>query len=92
MANELDRGNAQNVAQAATIFNDRRVTDDPLLVSYGAKDLHEREIAQLQTQELRRAAFIALERKAIADSLRDNFRLTGSDLPADADPRQLHLF
>ena len=51
MANDLDRCNAQNVAQAATIFNDRRETDDPLLVSYGAKDLHEREIAQLQTQK-----------------------------------------
>ena len=64
----------------------------PLLIGYNANDLRDRENAYVQTQAMQRAEIIALERKAIADSLRDNFQLTGSDLPADADPRQLHLF
>ena len=74
------------------IRDDQRLADDPVLVSYDMNDLRDREIAYLQSQDLQRATLMALERKAIADSMRDSFQLTGSDLPADADPRQLHLF
>ena len=79
-------------AECPLIPHEQRFAYDPVLVSYDVNDLRDREFAYQQSQELQRAALGALERKAIADSLRDNFQLTGSDLPADADPRQLHLF
>ena len=79
-------------AECPLIRDDQRLANDPLLVSYDINDLRDREFAYQQSQELQRATLVALERKAIADSLHGNFQLTGSDLPADADPRQLHLF
>ena len=72
--------------------DEQGLANDSLLVSYDINDLRDREFAYQQSQELQRATLVALERKAIAHSLRDNFQLTGSDLPADTDPRQLHLF
>ena len=80
------------VTERPTIPDDQTVIDDPFLVSYDINELRYRETAYLQSQEMQRAKLLKLERKAIADSVRDNFQLTGSDLPADADPRQLHLF
>ena len=80
------------VVQPPIILDSQGSADDPLLIGYNANDLRDRENAYVQTQAMQRAEIIALERKAMADSLRDNFQLTGSDLPADADPRQLHLF
>ena len=80
------------VVQPPIIRDSQGSADDPLLIGYNANDLRDRENADVQTQAMQRAEIMALERKAMADSLRDNFQLTGSDLPADADPRQLHLF
>lgn len=79
-------------AERPLIRDEQILADDPFLVSYDINDLRDREIAHVQSQELQRATLLALERKAIADSMRDNFQLTGSNLPADSDPRQLHLF
>ena len=79
-------------AECPLLRDDQGLANDPLLVSYDINDLRDREFAYQQSQESQRATLVALERKAIANSLRDNFQLTGSDLPADADPRQLHLF
>lgn len=97
MSSKLDKNLADSVknysvGHSTRNSSNRGVADAPLLASYDQKDLYDRAIAQLQTLEAQRAALIASGRKAIADSLRDTFQLTGSDLPADADPRQLHLF
>ena len=78
--------------RASTVLSEPGLGEEPLLVSYDAGDLRDRELAHFQTQELQRAALAELERKTTADSMRERFQLTGSDLPADADPRQLHLF
>ena len=66
--------------------------DSPLLSSYNREELLARENTLTQTERRRDLDITALARKALADSLRDQFELTGSDLPADANPRQLHLF
>ena len=92
ISRETNRALGATDTKGATSLDDQRLADDTLLVSYDINDLRDREIAYLQSQEMQHAACVALERKAIADSLRDNFQLTGSDLPADSDPRQLHLF
>ena len=64
----------------------------PLLCSYDRQELKARVSIQLEIERRRNLESIARERKAFADSLVDQFELTGSDLPADANPRQLHLF
>lgn len=66
--------------------------DSPLLSSYNREELLARENTLTQTERRRDLDITARARKALADSLRDQFELTGSDLPADANPRQLHLF
>ena len=92
ISHEANRALGTEVIERALISDEQKLADIPLLVSYDVNDLRNREIAYVQDQEARRATLIALERKTIADSMRDRSRLTGSDLPADADPRQLHLF
>ena len=97
MANSLNnrKGGSSSVAvikRTSPVSEKLRLVDEPLLVSYDADDLRDRELVYFQTQELQRSTLVALERKVIADSMRETFQLTGSDLPADADPRQLHLF
>ena len=66
--------------------------DAPLLSSYDRDELIARENSFAQRERHRSLEHAKLERKAIADLLVDQFELTGSDLPADANPRQLHLF
>ena len=66
--------------------------DPPLLSSYDRKELLAREDYLTQIDQRRNLEIAKLERKAYADSLVDQFALTGSNLPADANPRQLHLF
>ena len=97
MANSMNNrkagcGAATAAKRASTIPDKPCLVDVPLLASYDTGDLRDRELAYFQTQESQRVALAAFERKAIADSMREHFQLTGSDLPADADPRQLHLF
>ena len=67
------------VVQQPIIRDNQGSADDPLLIGYNANDLRDRENAYVQTQAMQRAEIMALERKAMADSLRDSFQLTGSD-------------
>lgn len=87
-----DQPPPEKFAGQAALSVDRVLVAVPLLVSYDIDDLRTREIAHFRNVEIQRAELAKQERKSIADSMRDNFQLTGSDLPADADPRQLHLF
>ena len=64
----------------------------PLLTSYDRRELLAREEYLKQVDQRRNLEMAALERKAFADSLVDQFELTGSNRPADANPRQLYLF
>ena len=64
----------------------------PLLSIYDRDDLIVRENYLAKIEQSRILEITAQERKAYADSLVDQFELTGSNLPADANPRQLHLF
>ena len=66
--------------------------DPPLLSRYDRKELLAREDYLKQLDQRRNLEIAKLERKAYADSLVDQFELIGSDLPADANPRQMHLF
>jgi hypothetical protein len=66
--------------------------DPPLLSNYERNELAAREINLAQFEHRRTLALATFEGKAIADSWVDQFELTGSDVPADANPRQLHLF
>lgn len=66
--------------------------DLPLLSNYNRDELIARENYLLQIEQRRILEIAARERKAYADSLIDRFELTGSNLPADSNPRQLHLF
>ena len=67
-------------------------SDLPLLSIYDRDDLIVRENYLAKIEQRRLLEIAARERKAHADSLVDQFELTGSNLPADANPRQLHLF
>jgi hypothetical protein len=67
-------------------------SDLPLLSNYDRDELIAREIHLAKIEQRRLLEIAARERKAYADSLIDQFELTGSNLPADANPRQLHLF
>jgi hypothetical protein len=64
----------------------------PLLSTYDRNELIARQNYLTQIERHRLLEIAAQERKAYADSLVDQFELTGSNLPADANPRQLHLF
>ena len=63
------------------------IKESPILESYTEEDLADRQAQQDQAVADENAA----ERKAIADAEVDNFSLTGSDLPADANPAQTDL-
>lgn len=67
-------------------------SDLPLLSSYDRDELIARQNCLAQNEQRRLSEIVAQERKTYADSLVDQFELTGSNLPADANPRQLHLF
>ena len=67
-------------------------SDLPLLSNYNRDELIARENHLLQMEQRRLLDIAARERKGYADSLISRFELTGSDLPADSNPRQLHLF
>jgi hypothetical protein len=64
----------------------------PLLSNYNRDELITREKYLLQIEQRCLLEIAARERKGYADSLIGRFELTGSDLPADSNPRQLHLF
>ena len=70
----------------------KALSDLPLLSNYNRDELIARENYLLQIEQRRILEIAARERKAYADSLVDRFELTGSNLPADSNPRQLHLF
>ena len=67
-------------------------SDLPLLSIYDRDALIARENYLTKLEQHRLLEILAQERKAYADSLIDRFELTGSNLPADSNPRQLHLF
>ena len=67
-------------------------SDPPLLSNYDRDELIARENNLMQIEQRHRLEIAARERKAYADSLIEQFELTGSNLAADANPRQLHLF
>jgi hypothetical protein len=67
-------------------------SDLPLLSNYNRDELIAREKYLLQIEQRGLLEIAARERKDYADSLIGRFELTGSDLPADSNPRQLHLF
>jgi hypothetical protein len=67
-------------------------SDLPLLSNYNRDELIARENYLLQIEQRGLLEIAARERKVYADSLISRFELTGSDLPADSNPRQLHLF
>ena len=64
----------------------------PLLSNYNRGELIARENYLRQIEQRCLLEIAARERKGYADSLISRFELTGSDLPADSNPRQLHLF
>ena len=64
----------------------------PLLSIYDRDELIARQNNLMRLEQDLRLDIAVRERKAYADSLIDQFELTGSELPADANPRQLHLF
>ena len=64
----------------------------PLLSIYDRDELIARENYLAKIEQRRLLEIAVRERKGYADSLVDQFELTGSNLPADANPRQLHLF
>ena len=82
----------------ALVVNTRKSLPDdidiesPILSSYNRTELVARDALLQKIAQLQKSEIAALERKALADALADQFELTGSDLPADANPRQLHLF
>ena len=67
-------------------------SDSPLLSMYDRDELISRQNNLMQLEQDHRLDIAVRERKAYADSLVDQFELIGSDLAADANPRQLHLF
>ena len=67
-------------------------SDSPLLSMYDRDELISRQNNLMRLEQDHRLDIAVRERKAYADSLVDQFELTGSDLAADANPRQLHLF
>ena len=67
-------------------------SDLPLLSIYDRDALIARENYLTKLEQLRLLEILAEETKAYADSLIDRFELTGSNLSADSNPRQLHLF
>ena len=64
----------------------------PLLSSYDRQELMARQNYLMQFEQCRLLEIAARERKAYADALVNQFELTGSNLPADANPRQMQLF
>ena len=80
------------MANTQTSFPDDSNNDPPILSSYDRTELVAREALLMQFAQRQQSEIAALQCKAFADARRDQFELTGSDLPADANPRQLHLF
>jgi hypothetical protein len=67
-------------------------SDSPLLSIYDRDELIVRQNNMMQLEQDHRLEISVRERKAYADLLVAQFELTGSNLAADANPRQLHLF
>ncbi|MGM0783913.1 MAG: LPD38 domain-containing protein [Pseudomonadota bacterium] len=71
-------------AEAAARAQDAEAVDDaPLLATYDEQELAEREQANQQAQEEEARIQREGEQRAAADSEADDFRLAGSDRPAD---------
>ena len=81
-----------DVVVADTSLNCDSHSELPLLSIYDRDELIARENYLAKIEQRRLLEIAARERKGYADSLVDQFELTGSTLPADANPRQLHLF
>lgn len=83
--------NAPTANMQASLPDDS-ANDPPILARYDRAELQARDALLQQIAQRKQSEIATLERKVFADALVDQFELTGSDLPADANPRQLHLF
>ena len=63
-----------------------RHSDSPLLSMYDRDELISRQNNLMQLEQDHRLEIAVRERKAYADSLVDQFELTGSDFAAEANP------
>ena len=95
LSNSVDRAN-NNLSTDAKLSKPSPCSDShsdsPLLSIYDRDELIARQNNLTQLEQDHRLEISVRERKAYADSLVAQFELTGSNLPADANPRQLHLF
>ncbi len=91
-ANGVSSHSIPNVNVSDTSLQSDAHCDLPLLSNYNRDELIARENYLLQIEQRCLLEIMAQERKAYADALIDRFELTGSNLPADSNPRQLHLF
>jgi hypothetical protein len=95
LSNSVGRAN-NNLSTDAKVTQPSPCSDShsdlPLLSIYDRDELIARQNNRMQLEQDHRLEISVRERKAYADSLVDQFELTGSNLPADANPRQLHLF
>ena len=81
-----------SIANTQALLRDDSSNEPPILSSYDRTELVAREALLQQIAQQKQSEIAALERKVFSDALRDQFELTGLDLPADANSRQLHLF
>jgi hypothetical protein len=63
-----------------------------LLRAYSRAELEAIQKRVAEAEKLAAQAKLVQANKLIADALLPSFALTGSDLPADCNPAQLHLF
>jgi N12 class adenine-specific DNA methylase len=95
LSNSVGRAN-NNLSTDAKVTKPSQSSDShsnsPLLSMYDRDELIARQTNLMQLEQDHRLEISVRERKAYADSLVAQFELTGSNLPADANPRQLHLF